>query len=155
DIERLLSAIAVATVLMATLGLLQYLTSNGKFLWIYEHPHRHTMDAVKGPFINKNHFAHMLALGVGALLWSLQRVMRREQRSKKHSGFHSHSQAARPQLLVNLHFLGLALVMFAGLMTLSRGGIAVLGLATTICFAVYGKAGLLNAKLIAGTLAIS
>jgi O-antigen ligase/tetratricopeptide (TPR) repeat protein len=154
DVQGLLSAIAVATVLMASVGLLQYLAGNGKFLWVYEHPHRDALGAVKGPFINKNHFAHMLALGIGALLWSLQRAMRPERRRVRDE-FALSGSRSQPQLIVNLHLLGLAIVLFAGLMTLSRGGIAVLGLTSAICLAAYAKAGLLNRKLIAGTVGIT
>jgi O-antigen ligase/tetratricopeptide (TPR) repeat protein len=155
DVQRLLRLIAVATVTMATVGLLQYLAGNGKFMWVYEHPHRDTLGAVKGPFINKNHFAHMLALGVGSLIWSLQQAVRR-QRGANGDEFASH-RVNRPQhqLLVNLHLLGLAVVLFAGLMSLSRGGIAVLGLATVISLAASAKAGLLNVKLIAGIAGIA
>jgi len=35
DIERILLVVAVATGLMATLGVVQYLTSNGNYLWFY------------------------------------------------------------------------------------------------------------------------
>ena len=53
--------------LLAVVGVAQYLFGNGKFLWIYQHPYRDTFDAVQGPFIDKNHFAHLLALGVTAI----------------------------------------------------------------------------------------
>ncbi|MDH3716880.1 MAG: hypothetical protein OES79_02050, partial [Planctomycetota bacterium] len=40
DIHRILRWVALAALAMAGIGLVQYLTSNGKFLWTYEHPHR-------------------------------------------------------------------------------------------------------------------
>ena len=40
DTERLLRIVAIATVFMATLGLIQYFVGNGKFLWVYQHPSR-------------------------------------------------------------------------------------------------------------------
>ena len=72
DAERLLSWIALAAVIMAGFGLVQLLTSNGKFFWFYEHPFATTYDEAKGSFTNRNHFAHFLALGVGPLIWWLQ-----------------------------------------------------------------------------------
>ena len=56
DILRILRWIALSAVVMAGFGLLQYLLSNGKFLWIYQHPFRTTSVYVNGSFINRNHF---------------------------------------------------------------------------------------------------
>lgn len=75
DIERFLRWIALAAISLAVLGIAQMLLSNGKFLWVYEHPSRDTFGTVKGPFANENHFAHFLALGIGPLVWWLWRTM--------------------------------------------------------------------------------
>ena len=40
DVQRVLKWVALASVAMATLGLVQFFAGNGKFLWIYEHPER-------------------------------------------------------------------------------------------------------------------
>ena len=64
-IERQMRRIAMAAIGMAMLGWVQWLFSNGKFLWIYEHPIRSTKDAICGTFQNRNHFAHFLVLGTG------------------------------------------------------------------------------------------
>ena len=76
DVERVLRWIAVTAIAMATLGLAQYLFSNGKFLWVYTHPFRDTHSAVKGTFANENHFVHFLALGLGAVVWWLVASLR-------------------------------------------------------------------------------
>ncbi|MCH8840107.1 MAG: hypothetical protein IH831_05410, partial [Planctomycetes bacterium] len=75
DIVRLLRWIAMSAVMMACFGLVQYLTSNGRFFWIYEYPFSNTYDTVKGSFSCRNHFAHFLVLGLSPLVaWTLQRV---------------------------------------------------------------------------------
>ena len=71
DVKPLLRLIAVATCLMAVLALAQLLFGNGKFLWVFEHVSRDTTEVTKGPFQNQNHLAHLLALGIGPLLWWL------------------------------------------------------------------------------------
>lgn len=68
DIQRLLTWIGAAAALMAGVALLQYLTSDGKFLWLYHHPHRSATQSLAGPFINRNHFADFLVMGVGPLV---------------------------------------------------------------------------------------
>ena len=148
DVERLLRWFSIAAVLMAVVGLLQYLGSNGKFLWIYQHTARTTDDAVKGPFINKNHFAHLLALSLGPLLWSVQKALQTAVHTKK-DGFGNNDRLSKlsfwgshGQLIV------LALVLFAGLMTFSRGGIAVMGVAAVVCTALLYRASLLGKRFI-------
>jgi tetratricopeptide (TPR) repeat protein len=93
DVERLLRWIALATAGMAVIGVAQFLLSNGKFLWVYEHPFRHTGNAVKGVFINENHFAHFLALGIGPLIWWLQSSRTNSKKGRAHRHDHSESKA--------------------------------------------------------------
>ena len=72
DVERLLRWCALSACAVAAFGLVQFLTSNNKFFWFYEHPYSRTSDVVKGSFTNRNHFAHFLALGIGPLIWWVQ-----------------------------------------------------------------------------------
>jgi len=118
DVQRLLRWIGFGVLAMATLGLLQFLLSNGKFLWFYEHPSRTTFGVTKGTFHNQNHFAHFVALGVGPLIWMF-------------CFWQAKSQAR--QLLA----VGIGVVAFAGLLTFSRGGVIALGLAAAICIGIY------------------
>ena len=60
DVERLLRWCAWSAVFMACFGIVQYLTSNGKFFWFYQHPYSSTEDCAKGSFTNRNHFADFL-----------------------------------------------------------------------------------------------
>ncbi|HIQ22665.1 MAG TPA: tetratricopeptide repeat protein [Planctomycetes bacterium] len=138
-VERILGWYALAAVLMAGFGLVQYLSSNGKFYWFYDHPFSSTSDAAKGGFTNRNHFAHFLALGLGPLIWWVQRRLRsaRSSRSAGSLGFVSGGQRAA----ATWGILGLGIVLFAVLLSLSRGGALVAALAVAVVMAVAIRAG--------------
>lgn len=148
DIEWLLRCIAVAVVGMAVVGLVQLFAGNGKFLGIYEHPFRDTNGVATGAFINENHFAHFLALGAGPLMWWLARFFQgdtetRERSTRERStrrGIPSASMRGRgPDKSFWQRFGGLILstalgiVVFAGLLSYSRGGVLVLLLSMSVC----------------------
>jgi len=125
DVERLLRWCALSAVVMASFGIVQHLAGNGKFFWFYEHPFSDTCHGATGSFTNRNHFAQFLALGVGPLIWWLQNAMRRTR--------------GRPRgadISVGLLGLALGVILFAGLLSLSRGGILAMFLAATICTVV-------------------
>jgi len=117
DVERILRWTATAAVAVAVLGLAQFLVGNGKFLWVYAHPSRDTLHAVKAMFANENHCAHLLALGIPALIWSLARWPKRLRAQ------------ARSTSLAGLLGTALAVTVFAGMLTFSRGGLIVIVLA--------------------------
>ncbi len=48
DVAWMLRWIAGGVALQAVFGIVQFLTSNGKFVWVYEHPFRTTDAAVTG-----------------------------------------------------------------------------------------------------------
>ena len=136
DVERLLRWCAISVICMATFGLAQYLAGNGKFFWCLTNPFTNTFDGAKGSFTNRNHFAHFIALGVGPLIWWLLHVSRR-MRPGMHDTLHSSISGARSgELKTYLLGLALAVVLFAGLMSLSRGGMAALLLAAAVSSAV-------------------
>ena len=143
DIERLLRIVALAGIGMASVGLLQYFAGNGKFLWLYEHPSRDTLTAVKGTFANENHFAHFLALAIGPLIWWLVSVQAQAERAAG-AGFQITAQTKSvPKLQIFLG-AGLAIMLLAGLLTYSRGGIAMIllaSVASTALFAWQGHVG--------------
>ncbi len=133
QIERLLKGIAVAGIGMGTIGLLQYLVGNGKFLWVYEHPSRDTLYAVKGTFANQNHFAHFLALSLGPIIWWLHGAKTGESvKENFHFGKRANTLPFGKILLV----IVLGVMMLAGLLTYSRGGILVMLLAAITCMAI-------------------
>jgi len=122
---------------MASLGLVQFLLGNGKFLWVFEHPSRDTFRAVKGPFQNQNHFAHFLALGIGPILWLL---------------CHTATRSAVKHALA----VGLGIVAIAGLLTFSRGGVIAIVSAAIVCAGVYSWHSILGRRslITAGSLGI-
>ncbi len=138
DVERLLRWCALSTVVMASFGIVQHLTSNGKFFWFYEHPFSDTGHGATGSFTNRNHFAQCLALGVGPLIWWLQDAMRRS-RGRSHGS----------DVSVGLLGVALGVVLFAGLLSLSRGGIIAMFLAAAICTAVCYRATSLGGRFVA------
>jgi len=136
DIEQMLRLVAYAACAMAVLGIAQYLFGNGKFLWIYHHPFRDA-DGVQGPFVNRNHFVQFLAVGLGPLLYLVYRELNREQASKKkrQRGFRS-SQPVHDRWQLYLAGGMLLITLFAGLLSLSRGGILAVACVLAVCFAL-------------------
>ncbi len=149
DVERVLRWVALSVTLMAGFGVVQYLTSNGKFLWMYKHPFRDTCNAVTGMYINKNHFAHLLALGIGPLLWCLERSLRQPQSELERVGRRGQAWSKW------LSALALGIVLFSGLMSLSRGGAAMIGLAALVCGGALYAVGALSRKFVLCTVGIA
>jgi O-antigen ligase/tetratricopeptide (TPR) repeat protein len=152
SIERLVRWIAVGAVIMAGVGLVQYLAGNGKFLWVYDHPFRNASRSATGGFDNNNHFAHYLALGVGPLLWWLVTVIRSSgfarsawswESSKRKAGLHPVFQTPYVPLV------GLGVLMFAVLMSSSRGGALVATVATSIAGLILFRSGHIQGKVAA------
>jgi len=142
DVERWLRWIAAAAVFMAAIGLLQFFGGNGRFLWVYDHPFRTTGDAVKGPFVNQNHFAHYLALGIGPLIWWTYRVWS-ERRKTRQAGFARTAASREWEHLRRPAAVGsLCIVILAALLSLSRGGVAAVFVAAIACMGVYASASL-------------
>lgn len=152
DIRRLLTWLAIAVVVMGTLGLAQFLFSNGKFFWIYQHPSRSTGFPAKGMFANQNHFAHFLALGLGPLLWLIWRSGSDSVRGRSRTTSHFRSAHANPwhQYRQPALALGIGVVTFAGLLSFSRGGVIVLFLAALTCVTVYWYRSLVGKRSLAG-----
>ena len=132
DIERILRCIAITTVGLAVFALLQYLTSNGKYFWFYEHPFAHTREQVLGSFTNRNHFAQFMALGLGPTIWWSLGALRGDGR--------------RNPVDIGIRFTGLALVVFAGLLSLSRGGALSMFVAVAVCLLILRHGALVGRK---------
>jgi O-antigen ligase len=141
DVERIVRWVALSAALTAAFGLLQYLTANGLFFWVYRHPYRQTFGGATGTFINKNHFAHLLALGCGPLLWLVVSA-----RSSNLTGSKSSRDTWRQLALA----LAMGTLLFAGLCSLSRGGIAAIAIALAVSGAALWRVGLLDARLAKG-----
>ncbi len=131
DVEWLLGWIAAAVAIQAVFGIVQYLTSNGKFVWVYQHPFRDTYNAVMGAYINKNHFAHLMALGLGPLVWLVARSLQSKP-SARRNDFGGPAPTAGTSLGALAAVVALSVTLFAGLMTMSRGGAAAMLVATVL-----------------------
>ena len=151
QIERLMKGIALAGIAMAAIGIAQYLFNNGKFLWFMEHPSRDTTTVVKGTFANENHFMHFLALSLGPLLWWLVKShSETEVTSSKKFNFGSGSKASslpREQVLL---CIGLVVVLLASLLSTSRGGLAVMGIAVVVATALFAIQGRIGSRVVGG-----
>jgi tetratricopeptide (TPR) repeat protein len=137
DVERLLRWCALSALAMAAFGIVQLITSNGKFLWFYSSPYADTSGTATGCFTNRNHFAHFLALGAGPAVWWLQDVLRRSAAG----GNASRMPVPRTLGMDAKGYFACAaigIILFAGLLSLSRGGVMVLllavGISAVACF---------------------
>jgi O-antigen ligase/tetratricopeptide (TPR) repeat protein len=136
DIQWLLRWVGLAVMVQAVFGIVQYLTSNGKFVWIYQHPFRDTLSVVTGAYINKNHFAHLMALGLGPLACLVAASLSRNRPTDRAAFASGRSSAEQIRLLA--WTLALGIVLLAGLMTSSRGGAMAMLVATLlVCGALY------------------
>lgn len=187
DVEAVLRLVALATGLMAALGVVQYLTSNGNYLWFYEFAFNDTRSIVKGTFSNRNHYASFLAIGAGSLAWwafvpaavatsrrtsSGTATNRTNSTNNTHPSPHRRSrrlQASRSQprgfgltaeQRLALGLVALAVVVFAVLLSLSRGGamaLAAVGLVGTSMLLRTGRitpaaaGGIVGITLLVGT----
>ncbi|MEZ6089297.1 MAG: O-antigen ligase family protein [Pirellulaceae bacterium] len=156
DAERLLRWIAYGAIGLSVIGMAQFLFGNGKFLWVYEHPFRATERVVKGPFQNQNHFAQMMALSIGPLLWLLLGYLR-STRSEDHRSARSKRQGRRshrgrqhpapsfrsgsPSELLPLPFyvtaFGTGLIATSVMLTYSRGGFLAFVVAAATALAIF------------------
>ncbi|MFV2065569.1 MAG: O-antigen ligase family protein [Pirellulales bacterium] len=147
DVVRLLRVIGCAAAVMATFGILQYLASNGKFAWVYRHPFRDTSRYVMGSFINRNHFAHFLALGIGPLAWMLVDT-RRVSGKRRAASFVMHRGTSRWVGSVVMASGALVIVLLAGLLSLSRGGAIAMVIALAVCGAIFYRGGLVRRDIL-------
>lgn len=132
DVERILGWIALAAVVLAAVGLVQYASGTGKYLGFYEHPFRSPSPSTTAAFYNGNHFAHMLALGIGPLVWWLASSLQsqQQQRPGRFSGRSPNRMTGANTSIVVM--IGIGIVLFAGLMSASRGGMLVIAMACVI-----------------------
>jgi O-antigen ligase len=173
DIERILLVIAVATGLMAALGVVQYLTSNGNYLWFYDFAFNDTQSIVKGTFSNRNHYASFLAIGAGSLVWwtfkpertkqnsrSVSQESSQSSRRRQHSSSTQITSGIQTEHRLAIGLVALGVTTFAVLLSLSRGGtmsLAAVGLVTTGMLLKTGRitpkvaGGLLGVFLLIGT----
>lgn len=148
DVQRLLKLIAVATCFAAVVAIAQFLFSNGKFLWLFEHPSRTTSDVVKGTFQNQNHLVQLLALGTGPILWWLATLRTAERHEPRASRPRGKASWGLPHATTHVLWVGFGVVMFAALLTFSRGGLIALVAATGLAVGIIAWKRLLDVRSI-------
>lgn len=152
DAERLLKWIGASAALMAAFGLLQHFTSDGRFFWFYEHPQRSAARSLAGPFINRNHFADFLVMGIGPLVSWLLFAAKTPRVLSPH-----HESPARLKQLLTIWALAAAtaLVLLTILLSRSRGGTIALLVAGTVLVTIYLCHGLADSRFIYGLIALA
>ncbi len=154
DVERLLKSIACASGAMALFGVVQWLSNNGKFFWFYDYPLTTAGHRLKGAFANRNHFAQFLVLGCGPLLWWILHILERRSKGSTSFGSSSASSSSHDTLLAVL-FLGLGVLVFSVLFSLSRGGTLALGVSLLVMLSALYYSGRLSGRLMSVLLGIA
>lgn len=153
DVERIIRWLAISVAVMAGFGIVQFLTSNGKFFWFYEHPYSSTDECVKGAFTNRNHFAQFIALGFGAILWWCYADEKKGKvRTSQRAGFRNQNPDASVKSA--LKTLLVPLCVMAVLMSVSRGGLIALLVSCVAALFLLLNAGKVSKRtfaLLAGT----
>jgi tetratricopeptide (TPR) repeat protein len=178
-LQRVLQLCGGAVLLVAVFAIVQHFYGNGKFFWFYEHPYKSPDGALSGPFPNRNHFAQFMALGIGPILiWIVNHYSARAHgmpkkskpsfqyssfekpsSKKRHASTDSKPQNSSSHASTQAGQFVLAMmagvVMFACLLSLSRGGSVALFVAILVCcgisFSVKGaNRRMVGAVLMAG-----
>ena len=143
DVERTLCGVGLTTVAMMLFAQAQFLTSNGKFFWVYEHPYMTTDSYPLGCFTNRNHLAQFLALGAAPMIWWLLRRLHQQEcdRAERHS-----MPPAMHALGVSLLLIGLGGIGLTIFMTLSRGGLLAIAITSILAVVLMSRIGLASMK---------
>ena len=144
QIKRMLHWLALAALCMAVFGLLQYVSGTEKFSWVFEHYSRPANIDVTGPYVNSNHYAHFLALGIGPLVWWLLGF--NKQVAAGPTGNTFRGKKSNDGLFVWSSGAALAVVTLAGLLAKSRGGMIVMFLAMLVAVTLFVRQKLLSSK---------
>lgn len=147
DIRRVLDCVAISAAVMAVFGIAQYFTSDGRFFWFFDHSFREADNHVTGAFINRNHFAGFVVLGIGPLAAWLLREIRSVERpvaSKKLSA------AMNVPVVPVMLGVALTVVVLAVLGSRSRGGTIVMLVSCAMLALVYARARLLDSRSLLG-----
>lgn len=146
DVEQMLCGCALASVAMMVFAQVQFMTTNGRFFWVYEHPYMTTETYPLGCFTNRNHLAQFMALGIGPLVWWLLRRLQQQQLDvEQRKGL----PLALHSLCVSLLITCLVAIALTALMTLSRGGFLAIGIASFVALVMMYRVGLMSLRFAA------
>jgi tetratricopeptide (TPR) repeat protein/O-antigen ligase len=119
DVYRILQWVGVAGVVIAVIGVVQYVSGTEKFVGIYEHPFRKASEYLTGTFSTKNHFGHYLVLALGPLLFLVL-----DEGDRANGARSSLARGDKARLPVRFFWIvALALVVAAIVGSLSRGAV--------------------------------
>jgi O-antigen ligase/tetratricopeptide (TPR) repeat protein len=152
DVRRLLGWVGLAATTMAVFGIVQNFTSGGRFFWFYAHPYRSASSSLSGAFINRNHFAHFLILGIGPLAAWLLHVFAQNHRSG--TGQPSQQTAAQ-RLTAGIIAIAIVVVVLASLASRSRGGAVVLVAAAAVLVGIYFWRGIVDSRFLYGLVGLT
>lgn len=128
DVSRMLQLVAAASMAWAAFGLLQYATSNGRYYWVFQHPYTSTSHYATGSFTNRNHYAQLLALGIGPLVWCVARSLLARSQGDADADPQTTGWVGSPLLWAT----GLVVTILAVAFSLSRGGFMAAGIAVVL-----------------------
>lgn len=135
NVKWLIRVVAVSAGLMAAVGLAQLLAGNGKFLWCFENPMRSAGWPAKGTFTNQNHFAGFLSLGFGPCLllvlgYDTKRFSGQGKPERRPAG---EGDSIRFDSVQKGWAVVTMILLLAGLLSFSRGGILSMLVSIAIC----------------------
>ncbi|MEX0587110.1 MAG: hypothetical protein WD176_10725, partial [Pirellulales bacterium] len=152
DAQRMLRWVACAACAMAAFGLVHFLFSNGKFFWYMPVAHVDPSEVVHGSFVNRNHLAQFLALGIGPLL--ILALTRKNQGDARHHRIPGRGRTGalgdQSAVLQLAAWFGLELVLTAIALSMSRGGMIAAGASLIVCLFVCQRSRLLDDKFLVG-----
>ena len=143
DVEQTLCRCALSAVAMMSFAQVQFLLSNGKFFWVYDHPFMSTLTYPLGCFTNRNHLSQFLALGTPPLIWWVLRRLQQQEQDRPSSRGMPDTMHLLCVVLLLTSLGGIALTI---LLTLSRGGLMAVALSTCMAVALLCRTGLASAK---------
>ncbi len=118
--------------MQAIFGIVQYLTANGKFVWIYQHPFRDTYDRGDRGLHQQEPLRPSDGPRLGPLGMSWSPLRCRAVGPADRIGLRVGPNRGRTNPTCSAWTLALGIVLLAGLMTLSRGGALAMLVATLV-----------------------
>ncbi|MEM8677952.1 MAG: O-antigen ligase family protein [Planctomycetota bacterium] len=149
-VQSALRIVALSTLVMAAVALLQYASGTPRFSFIFLHPSRDANEILGGPFANTNHFTHFLALGIGPLIWWWHHTQHSPERGPTGNSFTSATHDGQRRLTHLLINIGFGLVLTVTLIAASRGGMATMLLGIGFCGLVMTLAKIVRWPLFVG-----
>ncbi|MFG0334902.1 MAG: O-antigen ligase family protein [Maioricimonas sp. JB049] len=144
DVERLLVWCLWSTILMAGFGLLQFVSSNGRFFWFFDYPFTDTWSEAKGAFSNPNHFGMFLAMGMPLACWKLFVSSSSSHKAARSSGGWGNGQDRWGLLHWWCGAGGVPLLVAGLLLSQSRSAAAVAGMAVVFQVILFWRFGAID-----------